>query len=345
MLDIHWEDEVSHAFVNPRLSEGARESVKPVLPGHIFLTTSGTNRLKTVALSKKAFLASGAAVNEHIQATLKDIWINPLPYFHVGGLSIYARAYLSKSYVYRFDHKWNPQKWTDFVNEKRGSLTSLVPTQLWDLCEAGITPPKSLRALFIGGSALSSSLYNRAKEKGWPILPAFGMTEMCSQVATANFDSPDLHLLSHVEAKISPNGRLVLKSDALLTGYYTPDFHDPKINGWFETEDLADLKGSLLLPKGRGSDVFKIKGELVNLFELEALLDELKARLNFHGESAIIPKEDERQGYKLTLYHTDPNIHPLIEAFNQAVIPEARLFDTVRTDTLPRNSMGKLLRR
>ena len=347
MYEDIWETEESHAFSNPRLSQIELGDLKEKFPAHIFLTTSGTTSLKWVALSKKAFLASAEAVNRHIDTSLKDIWINSLPYFHVGGLSIYARAYLGKTFVYRYDNKWNPLEWAAFTEDKRGTLTSLVPTQLWDLLQQNIKPPKWLRALFIGGQKLSSDLYDEAKGKGWPILPTYGMTELCSQIATApfnlfRFNSSEMILLPHIEAKVAPDGRLSLKSPALLTGYLTPDFVDPKINGWFETDDLVALNGRTLTPLGRVNDVIKISGELVNLYQLERHLDELKRRLNLSIETALIPQPDERAGFRLHLYHTPYDVRPLIESFNASVAPFSRISQTIELPTLPKTPLGKI---
>lgn len=346
MIDIDWETERSYAFINPHLPEQDRknfEGIKYKLEGHIFLTTSGTQSLKSLALSKTAFLASAKAVNDHLDASLHDSWVNPLPYFHVGGLSIYARAYLSGSTVYRYDYKWDPVRFIDYVNEIKGTLTSLVPTQLWDLIEAGISPPPSLRALIIGGQRLSNELYEKGKALGWPLMPTYGMTETCSQIATASLGSPELKLLPHIEARLDESGRLCLKSPALFTGYFNPHFIDPKIEGWFHSEDFAklDLTNCLIIPQGRGADMIKIKGELINLFDLEAKLETLKHQLNIHAETTLIPKPDPRTGFSLHLYHTPCHITPLITAFNESVIPEARLFASTSLDALPKTPLGK----
>lgn len=340
MDEKFWESDESQAFSNPRLPELPLGEIQ--LPAHIFLTTSGTESLKWVALSKKAFLASAEAVNRHIESQLSDIWINPLPHFHVGGLSIYARAYLGKTFVYRYDSKWNPQEWAAFTEEKRGTLSSLVPTQLWDLLQQNIPPPKRLRVLFIGGQKLSDELYNRAKEKGWPILPTYGMTETCSQIATARHDSSDLDLLPHIEAKVAPNGRLSIKSPALLTGYLSPNFIDPKVDGWFETDDLVNIKEGVITPLGRINDVIKIKGELVNLYQLDRRLEEIKVRLAISADMALIPKPDARSGYRLNLYHTPYDVRSFVEAFNAQVAPFSRIQETTELATLPKTALGKI---
>lgn len=345
MVDVDWESERSYAFVNPRLHEMDREALEEIkhdLKGHIFLTTSGTQSIKWVALSKKAFLASAQAVVNHIGETTKDVWINALPHYHVGGLSIYARAFIGKTFVHRYDYKWDPQAWVDFVQEKRGTLTSLVPTQLWDLVNLGIKPPATLRVVLLGGQTLPEGLYLKAKELGWPIMTTFGMTESCSQIATSHFDSPDLKLLPHVQTRIASDGRLSIKSEALLTGYLSPSFHDPKIEGWFETDDRVDIVGDILIPLGRITDVVKIKGELINLFQLETLLDSLKSKMGVSAETALVPMHDDRAGYAIHLFHTPYDVQSLVNSYNETVLPPARISMCQQIPALPRTPLGKI---
>jgi o-succinylbenzoate---CoA ligase len=175
-VDIDWLSTDSHVLLNPRMPEEERrrlESLVVDLPGHVWLATSGTTgALKLTALSKRALLASAAAVNRHLQSDDRDVWLCVLPTFHVGGLGIYARAFLSGARVVT-------SGWEDVT------LASLVPAQVTDLVRDRVEAPPSLRAVVVGGGALSEELYAAARALGWPLLPSYGMTECCSQVATA----------------------------------------------------------------------------------------------------------------------------------------------------------------
>ncbi|HUR79400.1 MAG TPA: AMP-binding protein, partial [Thermoanaerobaculia bacterium] len=286
-MDIDWLSEESHVMLNPRMpaEERARlESFVTPLPGHLWLSTSGTTgALKLTALSKRAMLASAAAVNRHLQSDANDVWLCVLPTFHVGGLGIYARAFLSGARVVT-------EGWDGVT------LASLVPAQVSDLVRAGTRAPDSLRAVVIGGGALSSSLYEQARALGWPVLPSYGMTECCSQVATATLDSPELVLLDHIEARIEDDGRLALRGAALFTGYSTEDgFVDPKIDGWFITEDVASIAGRVLRVEGRRGDFVKIGGESVDLSRLDRILADLGA------DAAVIAIPDERLGHVIAV--------------------------------------------
>ncbi|MEA2488547.1 MAG: o-succinylbenzoate---CoA ligase, partial [Acidobacteriota bacterium] len=199
---IDWQSAETHLLLNPRLPEEERRRLEqfaaaaPTLPAHVLLATSGTTgALKLTALSKQGLLASAAAVNRHLESTAADIWCCVLPTFHVGGLGIYARAHLSGAEV--ISMAWDPVRFA----EQAVTLSALVPAQVRDLLQGGLTPPSSLRAIVIGGGAMSQALYRDALTAGWPVLPSYGMTECCSQIATARPGSPELILLDHLEAE------------------------------------------------------------------------------------------------------------------------------------------------
>ena len=126
------------------------------------------------------------------------------------------------------------------------TLASLVPAQVSDLVELASAGSRESagrrgRRRSIAGRSSTPS----ARTLGWPLLPSYGMTETCSQVATATLRSPELLLLDHVEARTEPDGRLAFRGPSLLSGYATEGgFVDPKTSdGWFVTEDLGSRRG------------------------------------------------------------------------------------------------------
>ncbi len=175
-------------LLNPCMPAHWREKILaadfPELPGHFWLASSGTGgRLKIVALSRGAFEASARAVNAHLAATRGDVWINPLPLFHVGGLGIGVRAAMSGSH-WENSGPWNPAEFGARAHAIGATLTSLVPAQVHDLVRAGIPAPPGLRAAVVGGGALAGDLLAAGGRFGWPLLPSYGLTEAASQVAT-----------------------------------------------------------------------------------------------------------------------------------------------------------------
>lgn len=339
---MDFESDETHLLLNPRLPREERERLErlyasaPALPGHVWMATSGTTgSLKLVALSKRAILASAAAVNRHLGASASDVWCCVLPTFHVGGLGIHARAALSGSRV--VTAVWEPRTFVDLCRNERVTLASLVPAQVRDAWE--LQAPPSLRAIVVGGGALSPDSYNAARERGWPLLPSYGMTETASQIATATLEGPELIVLDHMEVRIESDGRIALKSEALLSGYATEDgFEDPKIGGWFTTPDMGSLDGRLLRIAGRTEEFVKIGGESVDLSRLDRILADISA------DAAVVAVPDERLGHVIHLVVTRGDAVETTKAFNERVLPFERARDTHQVASIPRTPLGKLRR-
>ena len=350
MIDLQSAE--THLLLNPRMPEGERRRLEalaaavPALAAHVWIATSGTTgALRLVALAKRAILSSAAAVNEHLRSTPSDVWCCVLPTFHVGGLGIHARALLSGARVVSM--AWDARQFAETITAERVTLSALVPAQVRDLVAQHIAAPRSIRAIVIGGGAFPGDLYAAASELGWPVLPSYGMTEACSQIATAEVGGgPEMRLLPHVDVRIESDGRLAIRGSSLLTGYATFDgggkavFADPKIDGWFLSEDRGELEGRVLRVFGRTAGFVKIGGESVDLTRLDAILDSLRGEV----DAAVFAVADERLGHVIHLAVAAEGCDDLVAAYNGAVLPFERARAVHRVKTIPRSPLGKLLR-
>lgn len=367
---INWHSEENTILINPRTPKTEKETllmgIETVtsLKRHFWIATSGSNgRLKWVALSKNAVLASAAAVNRHLHSNEQDIWLNPLPFFHVGGLGILARSFLSGANTVAYinkDQHWNPREFVEQLNDSRATLTSLVPAQLFDIIQENLTPSKSMRAVIIGGGIINEALYFQAVKMGWPLLPSYGLTECSSQVATAPLDSwkeqkyPLMHPLDHVTIKLDEFGFLEIKSSALLTAYLYSDslsiqYIDPKVDGWFTSEDKAIIIDGNIQSINRGDSFIKIGGESCDLVRLEQVFDTLKLSLDISYDAVIIALPDDRLGHAIHLVVTEIPTHPsvkrLIDDFADYVRPFERIKMTHFLTAIPRSPLRKLLKK
>lgn len=356
---IDWDANDSNVLINPRMPAEEQLQAKKLtdqfsnLKGHIWVATSGSTASKWAALSKEAILCSAAAVNAHLQSTENDVWINPLPIFHVGGLGIVARSHLSGAKVVVYNAKWDPDAFHHMASATGASLASLVPAQVHDLVSRQLRVPPKLRAVLVGGGSLQESLYYSAKALGWTLLPSYGMTECSSQIATAvlGADSPELKVLPHVEVSVNSEGRIVLKSKALLTGYaiFSSNevfFTDPKADGSFLTDDLGNLTSGSLQVLGRIGDFFKIGGESVHLSRLENVLEKVKLELGVAFDCALVAVPDARLGHVIHLAaeSSDHLLQRMIERFHIQVLPFERIRQVHIIPTFPRTPLGKLKR-
>lgn len=245
---------------------------------------------------------------------------------------------------------WDARQFTETVAAENVTLSALVPTQVRDLVAQRHGAPKSIRAIVIGGGAFADDLYQGATELGWPVLPSYGMTETCSQIATAAVGhGPEMRLLSHVEVRAESDGRLAIRGSSLLTGYATFDqrgeakFTDPKVDGWFISEDRGEVQGKMLRVFGRTAEFVKIGGESVDLRRLDAILDSVRGAV----DAALIAVRDERLGHVIHLAvvcGSAESAEPLVQMFNERVLPFERIRAVHRLDKIPRSPLGKLLR-
>ena len=328
---VDFDSDESHLLLSPRLpaEERARlEALVPPLRGHVFVATSGTTgAIKLVALSKAAILASAAAVNERLGASSIDTWCRVLPYVHVGGLGIHARAHLTGARV--IEMPWDPGAFA----AAEATLASLVPAQVHDIVSANLRPHRRLRAVLVGGGAFDPELQARGRALGWPLLATYGMSECCSTVTVED------ELLSHLEARSDPAGRLALRGASLFTGYATESgLVDPKIEGWFLTEDFGEVDGRIVRVRGRAADFVKIGGESVDLNRLDALIRSMAG-----DAAAIVAVPDSRLGRVIHLA-TTTEAEGIVEAFNAQVLPYERIRAVHRVAAIPRSPLGKLLR-
>lgn len=366
MLDtIDWQSSKTEVLYNPRMPLSDQNKMVQAyrqydqFPGHIWLATSGSSGLlKWVVLSKEAILTSAQAVNTHLESESSDVWLNPLPFFHVGGVGIVARAALSGARVEPFLlDKWDPLVFWEQLSATKTTLTALVPTQLFDLVALNKSAPKALRAVVIGGGALSDQLYDSAVALGWRILPSYGMTECASQVATALLNEgksrgvPSLVPLNHVIIDTDENGFLKIKSRSLLSAYVYAEAEggrlvDPKVQGWFTTEDKAILKEGRLVSAGRGEHFIKIGGENVDLLRLEKILEEELLALHSTVDVALTSLPDERLGHIIVLAVAgNEDISGLVKRFHSRVFPFEKIRRVYRVREIPRSPLKKVLRK
>jgi len=366
-MEIDWNSDVSAVLANPAYSSEERVCfdqivtiTQSIYPAHLWLATSGSTVQKWVGLSKQAIFASAAAVNDHLQSDHTDRWVQTLPTFHVGGLGVLARGYLSGAAVYDFRKahggKWHAEQFFSYLTEVGGTLTSLVPAQLYDLVQLQRHAPPALRAVIVGGGHLQEDLYQQAVALGWPVLPSYGMTECASQIATAPLrwsdnSYPPLRLLPHLEGQ-SQQGRLSLRGESLLSAYASIvdgkiSVNDPKEGGWLTTDDRGEVHGGVVEILGRVNSLIKIGGENVDVDRLEARLQTIKDELCLDIEATLVPKPDVRLGYTIHLAAVQcdhRSLEQLINRFNESVLPFERIRGTHLVPHLPRSPLGKIIR-
>ncbi|MBX2988569.1 MAG: AMP-binding protein [Bdellovibrionaceae bacterium] len=350
---MNWFSEDNEILLNPRWPSSDRELLRAAardvldeqsLRGHLVLSSSGTTAeswrsVKLIFLSKKAVLTAAESVVKRFAFNSRDVFARSLPDFHVSGLGTSARAFIAGGRL---------------ADEKDPGVTvlSMVPTQLHDAVTEKRRPPGSLRRVFIGGGILAPELEREARQRGWPLVVTYGMTETAAMIAVREEADASLgfEILPHLQADVSADNHLRLRGGSLATGLaalsesgearWRPLLDE---TAWFRTEDLASLRNGRLLIAGRGRDFVKIGGESVNVNRLREIFSQVLRNhqlpsIGFH----LWARPSARLGHEIILVSEGSAAADLAEDYNRRVLPFERIREMIAVTAIPRTELGKV---
>ena len=302
----------------------------------LFQTSGSGGRSKWAVLEPAALEVSAAAVNTRLDATASRGWLRALPEFHVGGYAIGVRARLAGADVRELEGKWDA---ATFAEACEGvAFASLVPTQLYDLVRLQLKPSGTLRAVLVGGAALNPKLRDAAESLGWPVMESYGMTEASSTIAL------DGMALDIWQLRTSSAGLLEIRGEALFEAYLRESARGWEIDrpfdrdGWFTTDDRAEVVNGRVSFLGRADAEVKVLGERVDLDALQAIVERLAG-----NAYAVVAIADARSGKRLVLVG-ETECPSLLGEFNAEVAGYERATELVRVESLPRGPLGKIRR-
>jgi len=297
----------------------------------ILVHTSGTTSApKPIRLTYGNWLWSALGSAVALGVDPDERWLCTLPLSHVGGLSILLRSaiYGTTAIVHE---RFETDRVLHALRRPDGpTVVSLVPTTLARLLDAGLTRPPALRWALLGGAPLPPALLARAAEAGVPVAPTYGLTEACSQVATAGVP------LFCTRVALRPDGEIVVSGPTV----------SPDAGPFLHTGDLGAFdEDGLLRIVGRKADTIVTGGENVAPAEVEAALEAHPAVL----EAAVVGRPDPEWGeavvalVRLREGAAEPDLHAHAAArLARFKVPKAY---KIVTAPLPRTASGKLVRR
>jgi O-succinylbenzoic acid--CoA ligase len=305
----------------------------------VILHTSGTTAApKPVELTYGNFRASAEAAAANLPLTPDDRWLCVMPLFHVGGLSILTRAAFAGSEVI-IHERFDAEAVAGSLESGEATVVSLVGTMLRRLQARGLDGAPALRAALVGGGPVPRDLLDWGAAQGLPLLLTYGMTETCSQIATAQ---PGDHAgsakpLPGVELKIGPDGEILVRGPMVSRGSLAPD-------GWLHSGDRGRLDADgYLYVDGRIKDTIVTGGENVAAAEVEEALVAHPAV----ADAAVVGRPDPEWGEAVTAFvvlsedATDAELVTHCRAVLAGYkVPRA----IVRVEELPRTASGKLLK-
>jgi o-succinylbenzoate---CoA ligase len=309
----------------------------------VIYTSGTTSAPRSVPLSYGNFLWSALGSAVALGLAPNERWLCAMPLSHVAGLSILLRSaiYATTAVVHE---QFETEHALQALREQEITLVSLVAATLRRLLDAGLERPPTLRCALTGGGPVPSDLVSRADRAGVPVRLTYGLTEACSQVATAALAAADggVRPLFCTRVRTAPRSGEILVSGPTVTPSRAVS------GGWLHTGDLGRLDShGCLHVAGRESDTIISGGEKVTPAEVEDVLAEHPDVM----EVAVVGRPDARWGELVSavvvakagaqLDCEDLRTHC---ARYLAAYKLPRHLELV-AGPLPRTSSGKLLRR
>jgi o-succinylbenzoate---CoA ligase len=262
----------------------------------IIWTSGSSAQPKAAVLTWGNHFYSAAGSQEAIPLKPGDSWVLSLPLYHVSGISIVCRCFLSGATIVMSDD----DDLLEVIKRAKPTHISLVSTQLYRLLEDKDQHSflKCLKYVLLGGSAIPPPLIDKALFLDLPVYVSYGLTEASSQVATGKVtstDQPCARILPYRELKIDAQGQILIKGDVLFKGYLNQNkINLPLIDGWFPTRDLGKMDNGCLTVLGRLDNMFISAGENIQPEEIENVL----LKISQVKQAVVIPKEDPEYGLR-----------------------------------------------
>ncbi|KAI6781760.1 putative peroxisomal-coenzyme A synthetase-like protein [Emericellopsis cladophorae] len=261
----------------------------------LVLFTSGTSgSKKVVPLKTHSIIAGIVFVMESWGLTDKDVCLNMMPLYHVGGLvrNIFAPMFSAGATV--CCSAFDPSTFWDVAEELQPTWYYASPSMHSLILAEGSSRPEALKksrirlACNAAGGLLPSLACQLRDTFKCVVLPSYGMTE-CMPISTPPLSyvldregtsgistGPDLAILDWSDKMEAPEkvGRICVRGEPVFPGYLRPDGSLDKspfnASGWFDTGDLGymDQDGYLYIT-GRSKEVINRGGELISPFEVE----------------------------------------------------------------------------
>lgn len=350
---------------------------EPAAPAMIVYTSGTTGPPKGAVLPRRAIAASLDAVADAWEWTGDDVLVHGLPLFHVHGLIIGVLGPLRRGGALRHLGRFS----VDGVARELadgGTMLFGVPTMYHRLAESLDGDPALVKALagarllVSGSAALPLPDHTRiTTATGRRVVERYGMTETLMNTSV-RVDDPrprpgsvgvplpgvELRLVDEAGAAVAAYdgetiGEIQVRGTNLFSGYLNrPEATAAAFDGdWFRTGDMAvrDADGAVRIVGRKATDLIKSGGYKIGAGEIEnALLDHPGVR-----EAAVTGEPDPDLGERVVAWivpaDADPGARPSPEELEAHVArqlsPHKRPREVRFLDALPRNDMGKIMKR
>jgi malonyl-CoA/methylmalonyl-CoA synthetase len=323
----------------------------------LLVYTSGTTGQPKGAIhTQRSLLAGVQSLCVAWDWRAEDRLILALPLFHVHGLcaGLFGTLTTGASAVV-FD-RFSVEQVVDAAPS--ATLFFGVPTMYHRLAASGrASELASLRLCVSGSAPLPADLWQRLNDEGVPVLERYGMSETLltlSNPLTGERRPGTVGLpLPGIEAAIAdPDeqgvGELLVRGPSLCRGFWgrEADTAAAWSDGWFATGDLASVSpDGYVAIRGRRTELIISGGHNVYPAEVETVL----GRHPSVAEVAVVGQPSPEWGEVVVAFVVGAGGPPDLAALEALATEQLAPFKRPRQfharETLPRNAMGKVVRR
>ncbi|WCD96635.1 acyl-CoA synthetase [Streptomyces sp. HUAS 31] len=344
-------------------------------PALIVYTSGTTGPPKGAVIPRRAVTHTLDALADAWQWTGEDVLVHGLPLFHVHGLVLGVLGPLRRGGSVRHLGRFGTEGVARELNEGATMMFG-VPTMYHRVAQALPEDPGlaqalgKARLLVSGSAALPVHDHERiTAATGQRVVERYGMTETLmntsvradgeARAGTVGVPLPgvELRLVEEDGTPITSQdgetvGEIQVRGPNLFTEYLNrPDATAAAFtaDGWFRTGDMAvrEADGYVRIVGRKATDLIKSGGYKIGAGEIEnALLEHPGVR-----EAAVTGEPDPDLGERIVAWivPSDPQSPPSIEELADHVAarlaPHKRPRRVHHLDELPRNDMGKIMKR
>ncbi|WP_293467749.1 AMP-binding protein, partial [Phenylobacterium sp.] len=328
----------------------------PSDPGVILFTSGSFGAPRGVVLSNANLVSNCRQINQHIPLDTNWVFFNPLPIFHVFGLTGGALLpLLTGLKTFQYPSPLHIKQIPPLVKDSKANVLFATDTFINQYARSAAPGELSgLTFVVCGAEKVREETHNLITEKFGPIplLEGYGATE-CSPVIAVNKPTDNRRgtvggLLPGMETRlervdgIPGGGKLLVRGPNVMSGYLRPDGGiDPPTDGWHDTGDVVSLSDDHWIKiLGRVKRFAKVGGEMVSLTAAE----DLAAAVWPDCRHAVVALPDPKKGERLILVtdRRDADPAPLILHAQQIGAPELAVpRKIIRVQEIPVLGTGK----
>ena len=347
----------------------------------VIMFTAGTTGVpKGVMLTHDSFSSFLLSTVNPADPEIEESNLLTVPLYHIAGLqAALAAVYGGRTLIIM--RQFEPAEWMGLVQEHRADRAMLVPTmlkQLMDHPRFHDFDLSSLDVITYGAAPMPVEVIRRAIQEfpGARFINAFGQTETASTITML---PPEDHVMEgtpeEIEIKLNrltsigkpledvevqivdedgtvvprgETGEIVARGSRMMSGYWREDAATEEAirSGWIYTGDLGyQDDDDYIFLSGRAKDFIKRGGEMVSPEEVERVL---MSHPQVDDAAVIgIPDEEWGEEVRAVVVSREGGVSEevLVQYCQDKLASFKRPLSVVFIDELPRNVMGKVLKR